>query len=285
MVRGSYDLRTLRIESGNRLVAAFKTKLGHKPGTKETDTIDEEGTRLLLVLKARFNKLTEGVVKELPSKRHWKGDELISSYSEACLIAEYLALEKAEVAQFRHLVPILEDFPIYNEFLEKIKGCGPTMSACIIAEFDIAKATYVSSLWKYAGLDVVTTNGESSGRSRRKEHLRRVQYVDKDGKPAERDGISFNPFLKTKLTGVLGSCLIKAKNDPYAAMYYDYKHRLENHPSWKEKTKGHRHNAAVRYMVKQFLADLYAVWRRLEGLPVHAPYSEAKLGINHRKAA
>jgi hypothetical protein len=33
MVRGSYDLQKLRIESGNRLVATFKAKLGHKPGT------------------------------------------------------------------------------------------------------------------------------------------------------------------------------------------------------------------------------------------------------------
>ena len=42
-----------------------------------------------------------------------------------------------------------------------------------------------------------------------------------------------------------------------------------NHPGWAAKTKGHRHNAAIRYMVKRFLADLYNVWRKLEGLEIH----------------
>lgn len=287
MIRGSYDLQKLRIESGNRLVATFKAKLGHKPGKKEAETIDEEGQDLLDELKTRFKKLTEGVIRELPAKRHWKGDELIATYTEGCLIAQYLKLEEAEARQFRHLEPALADFAIYNEFLAKVRGCGPAMSAVIIGEFDISKATYASSLWKYAGLDVVTTDDgkPAMGRSRRKEHLRKVQYIDKDGNPAERDAITFNPFIKTKLTGVLAACLIKAGNEPYAQIYRDYKHRLENEPQWKEKTKAHRHNAAMRFMIKTFLADLYAAWRQIEGLPVYPPYSRDKLGINHRKVA
>jgi hypothetical protein len=48
-----------------------------------------------------------------------------------------------------------------------------------------------------------------------------------------------------------------------------------------EKSKGQRHNMAMRYMVKMFLIDLYTKWRTLEGLPVSVPYSEAKLGIKH----
>jgi hypothetical protein len=36
---------------------------------------------------------------------------------------------------------------------------------------------------------------------------------------------------------------------------------------------------ALRYMIKIFLIDLYNNWRRLEGLPVAPPYSEAKLGM------
>jgi hypothetical protein len=43
----------------------------------------------------------------------------------------------------------------------------------------------------------------------------------------------------------------------------------------------HRHQAALRYMVKQFLAELWVKWRELEGLPVTEPYSVAKLGIRH----
>ena len=69
MVRSAYDLQKLRIEMGNRLVAQFKSKLGGQPSKKESDTIDEEGQDLLNELKAHFRKLTEGVAKELPTKR------------------------------------------------------------------------------------------------------------------------------------------------------------------------------------------------------------------------
>jgi hypothetical protein len=48
-------------------------------------------------------------------------------------------------------------------------------------------------------------------------------------------------------------------------------------------TKGHRHNMAIRYMVKEFLADLWTIWRTLEGLETKPRYAEAKLGIIHSK--
>jgi Transposase IS116/IS110/IS902 family len=282
MVRSAYDLQKLRIEMGNRLVAQFKSKLGGQPGKKEIETIDDEGQDLLKDLKVSFAKLTEGVAKELPSKRNWKGDELITSHAEGILLYNYITLERNEAKQFRLLVATLDEFPIYTEFLQRIRGCGPTMSAVVISEIDIAKARYPSSLWAYAGLDVVATDWK--GRSRHKEHLRQISYINKDGKPATRLGITFNPLLKTKLTGVLGPCLIKAGSDPYKTIYDGYKHRLESHPKWSASTKAHRHNAAIRYMIKRFLCDLYAAWRPLENLETSPEYAEAKLRITHRAA-
>lgn len=47
------------------------------------------------------------------------------------------------------------------------------------------------------------------------------------------------------------------------------------------KTKAHINAMALRYVAKIFLVDLHAKWRELEGLPVPAPYSEAKLGLHH----
>ena len=47
------------------------------------------------------------------------------------------------------------------------------------------------------------------------------------------------------------------------------------------KSKAHRHNAAMRVMVKAFLLELYKQWRPLEGLPVVPPYAEAVLGRTH----
>ncbi|GAG18334.1 unnamed protein product, partial [marine sediment metagenome] len=158
---------------------------------------------------------------------------------------------------------------------------------------DIHKARYPSSLWKYAGLDVAS---DGRRRSRRKEHLVTVQYTDKNGEPAERQSITFNPFLKTKLMGVLGPSFLRAGQDdnPYAAVYYDRKHRLESHAKYGTLNDGkkdedgriiasklRRHNQALGVMLKQFLVDLYAKWRELEGLPVSVPYHEAKLGHVH----
>ena len=126
--------------------------------------------------------------------------------------------------------------------------------------------------------------GDGRRRGRFKEHLVDREYTDKDGKQQLKKGITFNPFLKTKLVGVLGGCLMKTKGE-YKGVYDGYKHRLENHPKHAEKSKGHRHNMAVRYMIKIFVQDLWLKWREVAGLPITAPYSEAKLGLKHDQDA
>ena len=282
IVRGAYDIQKNRIQTGNRLVANFKAKLGQAPSEKE-DTIDADGQQILANLRRSHKLLTEGVAT-FPRQATFKGDEVISSYTELCLVANYLELEEQEKTHLRRLGHILKDYPIYNNFLAGTTGVGPAMAGVIISEIDITKAEYPSSIHKYAGLDVAK---DGQGRSRRKEHLEDSEYVDADGVVQIKKGITFNPFLKTKLVGVLGSSFIKQSPDKckYRKVYDDYKHRLENMDAHKEKSKGHRHNMAVRYMIKIFLIDLYNEWRALEGLPVAPTYTEAKLGKVHGKAA
>lgn len=126
---------------------------------------------------------------------------------------------------------------------------------------------------------------ETGGRSRRAEHLVQRAYTAADGTEKERASITFNPFLKTKLMGVLSASFLRAGENKYSTAYRDYKFRLENNPAHAEKSKGHRHNMALRYAVKMFLIDLHAKWRELEGLPVTVPYHEAKLGLHHGRDA
>ena len=282
IVRGAYDIQKNRIQTGNRLVSNFKAKLGQAPSQKE-DTIDADGQQILANLRRSHKLLTEGVAT-FPRQATFKGDEVISSYTELCLVANYLELEEQEKTHFRRLGNILKDYPIYNNFLAGVVGIGPAMAGVVISEIDITKAEYPSSVHKYAGLDVA---GDGQGRSRKKEHLEESQYTDKNGELQTKKGITFNPFLKTKLVGVLGSSFVKQSPDKckYRKVYDDYKHRIENMEAHKEKSKGHRHNMAVRYMIKIFLIDLYNEWRSLEGLPVAPTYSEAKLGKIHGKAA
>ncbi len=296
MVRGAYDLQKLRIQTGNRIAANFKAKLGQEPGEPE-EMLDSEAANILKDLRQRFKRLTDGLIR-LPTPARFKGDNVISTYTELCLIAQYVELDSTETVHFRRLGNILKEYPIWNEFLLGRKGVGPAMGGVIISEFDIHKARYPSSLWAYSGMDVAD---DGRGRSRRKEHLVKVKYTNKDGKEAERDSITFNPFLKTKLLGVLGPSFLRCKGDD-ADVYNTYKHRLETDPTrrkvtaaaFKKLSKEEQkdawspariHNAAIRYMVKQFLCDLYNAWRPLEGLPVAPTYHEAKQGHKHEKRA
>lgn len=280
MTRGAYDLQKLRIQSGLRLCANFRNKLGQTAGETEDD-LDDAAKEVLEALRESYKRLTDGIARNriLPPKDKFKGDALVSEYSELVLISQYLELERVERQQFGQLEAVLTEFPIYTGWLRDIVGVGPTMAAVIISEFDISKARYPSSLWAYSGLDV---GPDGRGRSRRKEHLVKREYVDKDGEVKERDSITFNPFLKTKLMGVLAGSFLRCKS-PYADIYRQYRHRLETDPAKAEWSKGRSNEAAKRYMVKMFLCDLYNAWRPIEGLSVAPTYQEAKHG--HRHAA
>jgi|TARA_R110002124_G_scaffold283417_1_gene459389 hypothetical protein len=276
-VNGFYSIQKTRIRVGNNIVANFKIKLGQEPSSPETD-LDADAKLLLKNLRESYKKITDGVVSMTP--RQFKKDGLISDFSEFALVQQYDRLVTNEDEALKQLKYSVRDFDIYNNFLEDVTGVGPTLAAVIISGFDIHKAEYASSLWAYAGLDVV----KGAGRSRKKEHLIETTYMDAEGKEQTKMGISFNPFLKTKLIGVLGSSFVKT-NGKYREIYDNYKHRISNMPAHAEKSKGHLNNMAIRYAVKRFLVDLYYNWRTMEGLPIAAEYSEAKLKMVHGKAA
>lgn len=276
MVRGAYDLQKLRIQMGNRIVGNYKSKLGQEPSMPESELGADE-KKLLDRLRINYRKITDGVTGELPTQKKFKGVELISTYTELCLLNQYFDLEAKEAKHFRQLEKALEEYPIYTEFLKKVKGCGSAMSGVIISEIDIHKAKYASSLWMYAGLDVAP---DGRGRSKRKEHLVEQTYIDHEGNEQKKMGVTFKPFLKTKLVGVLASSFLRSQSS-YSDVYYDYKNRLKNDQRHADKSDGHIHNMAMRKMIKIFLIDLYANWREIEGLEVHPPYHEAKLGLFH----
>lgn len=278
LTKGCYDIQELRIQMGNRIVANFKTKLGIEPGTKEKES-QADTKKVLNTIRSSYNRMTDGV-QQISKRVNFEYDGVISNFSELCLIDQYIELLTNEKAHFRRLENTLGNFEIWTAWLSDVKGVGPAMGAVIVSEIDIEKAKYVSSIWKYAGLDVV----DGEGRTRQKKHLVEIEYQDSEGETKTKLGITFNPFLKTKLIGVLGPCLKRAK-DHYAGVYDDYRHRIDNEKKHQKKSDGHRHNMAVRYMVKMFLKDLYAEWKQIEGLPQHPTYQEAKLGHTHNSHA
>lgn len=198
-------------------------------------------------------------------------------------------LHKLEKEAVKELKKALKGYPVYEEWLVHQKGIGPALAGVLVAEIDIHRARYASSIHHYAGV-ACDTNGAAMARKKGQK-------------------ITYNPFLKAKLLKVMGDCLLRA-NSGWRKHYDERKHRRQHQSTvcalcghtdtpgkyegktcyncngdyrnapW-GKSDAHRHRDAIRYMVKHFLSRLYEVWRPLEGLEVHRPYAEAHLGRVH----
>ena len=310
MVRGAYDLQALRMQTGLRLCANFRAKLveAAEDDEAETDTDTEEelsddALQVIAELKNSYKRLTDGVARNrtLPAQKGFSGDELISSYSELVLVDQYLGIERQEAQQFRYMGDMLTNIPIYTQYLDAQRGIGPAMAAVLLTSFDINKAHYASQFWALAGLDVAP---DGWARSRRAEHLIDRKYTDKNGEIKTRKGTTYDPWLRSKLLGPMAASFMKQAS-PWRVEYDNYKHRIQSDPNrikltvaeWKKRHKagddlknlwppGRIHRAALRYMVKMFLADFWRTWRALEGLEVTEPYAVGKLGMHpHGRAA
>jgi len=197
----------------------------------------------------------------------------------------FKTMERKSLSEIKRL---LKHHPMWP-WLQKQKGCGPTMAGVICSTIDIHRAGTVSALWAYAGLHVSNETGRAPKRKR-------------------GEKFNHNPFLKAKLLKVLADCFIKSKSD-WTSHYYAYKARKQNqmvpvcmacggNGHLKDKTPckncgatggpapwgasdAHRDLAARRYMIKSFLRELWTEWRKAEGLPVGETYAEAYLGRRH----
>lgn len=248
---------------------------------------------------------------------------VISDESEVNLLNSYDMLVKSEAELMKPIKNMVESHPLWTNFLKDVRGCGHLMAAVILSEFEIDKANYVSSFHKYAGLDTVGIVDDQEfiedeegnptipnpnygkiiryeGRGRKAAHLETMQYIDKHGNENTKKGISYNPFLKTKLLGVLAPSFIKcreavldADENPvideatgkkvtvpsyYGQVYYDYRNRLDNDRRHDDKKDAHKHAMAMRYMIKMFLKDLFVAWCLVTDRKPPAPYEVAYLG-------
>lgn len=211
---------------------------------------------------------------------------------------------------------VLKRVPIWNEWLSKVKGVAEIAGGHILGNFDIHEATTVSKMWQYAGLNAGMVRGKKRIEADKyKPDMGQVvsTIMGENGKPKDYIVLTdtlvrgdkatagfvlpFNKALRTALVGVLAPGFVKCKSSYALDYYYPYKARLEQEANgvaspgnkdegkaWSAVSKGHRDNAAKRYMIKMFLKDLYVAWRTVEGLPVRTPYAEEFLGKVHRLA-
>jgi hypothetical protein len=287
-IKGVYDIQKVRIGLGNRIVSNTYSRLGISKGKSKKD-MDTIKRHMLDVILGEYTSITDAMVeKNLPIRNYFEDvpeKTLISSTAEYNIIRVYRELKMYEDVLVKEVTSLVSEHRLWNAFFKDVKCVGPMMAGICISEFNIFKARHVSSFYKYAGLDVVLKeeNGEiiGEGRSVKREHMVKVEYVNKKGENATRDSLTYNPFLKSKLVGVLGGSLMR-KVSPYRKDYDGYLFRLQNSPKYSGDTKelkSRRQNMARRYIVKCFLRDLWVAWRTLEGLEVTEPYEVAKLGM------
>jgi hypothetical protein len=366
-IAANFQLRLL-----NKIATATTDKEKEKLEKEYAKILTDLRKEYILLTNSIVNEEYEIILGNLPTPKKFQPSPLISTYAELILVDQYVRLYNQEKINGEQLEIALNEVPIYTRYLKHVDGVGPKMAGVLISEIDIRKAKYISSLWRLAGLDTTVVgkytndkgekvlipfaeimkyyedigeNGpmfyhgkhevtfETVGRSRQAHCLVDIPYTNKEGQEAIRRGITFNPYLKTKIVGVLAPAFLKAsktfvngkrmgvglriklasgmgcevKGTPaaqkeqadtylreagyeltpmptrFGKIYYDYKSRIERSqkPEHQGKTPSHIHNMSVRYAAKEFLRELYVVWRHLEGLPIYESYETAKLGYSH----
>ena len=159
------------------------------------------------------------------------------------------------------------DHPFINAALG-IRGLGANTIAYMMSYVEIEKAQYASSLWAYCGYDKASheryTKGEAGGGNKT---LRTVLYTMADSMIKTRSAYrDIYDREKEKLSA--SKKITKSRNTQGKLIEC----------AWEDTKPSHRHGAAMRKMIKIFLAHAWHVWRSVEGLETNLPYVEDKLG-------
>lgn len=216
---------------------------------------------------------------------------------------------RAELLE-RDMMKVLRQIPIFVHFLDKVKGCGPVISAYLVAEIDFTRCTKPSSLRQFCGLGVDPRTNRLFRRTR-----------------GERN--SYNAELRTRLFQMFVSMRkngARYGSTKYLEIWDNYKHRMQHsrRPDLRKNVTSVDENARPPELATAFdsnatlldrekvldantkgdertflkgnkwidstgwhkaadvfLEDLYVVGRAIEGLPVWPNYYAAKLGYAH----
>ena len=244
-----YDHQDVRTRSLNRVRSLIRRKLLDIGYTREEKKEEERESQKeykdekLLELLKKANE--EGKLTD--SDRDFLENAFELGNSES-------SVEKSYEMKLK---PLIEEEPIWNEWLKYVNGISTRNTSRLLKYFGYCERfESVSKLWAYSGLSV------------------------KDGKSMKRkkgEKLSYNIRIKSGVVGVVAKNLILA-NGKYKTQEYDtYKKRiLERGCCNNEKCKGkpgHAANMANRAMVKIFLSHYWAMTRKLKGLPTRSPYA------------
>lgn len=219
------------------------------------------------------------------------------------LVRSYEALRREEELLARDIKEHMKELevPIYDLWLKNIRGVAELLSAQLLAKIkDIGRFKHVSNLYSYSGYGVfngVIQSPKKKSKTNYRRDLKTILHKIGDNILMGKDPYyrAYYEYFKKKeekknkprkvpLTeDVMGEYLARdiPELDLKAGTIIKKRvYRMLKRAGYKEVeivlSKGHIHMRAKRKMIKLFLAHLYEVWRRLEGLPVDVPYSIAR---------
>ena len=202
------------------------------------------------------------------------------------------------------IVKQLKNHALYLQYLSKIAGIGPLISAGMISYVDdIEKFDNISSLWQYCGYGMnryctackkptsIEVKYETGKIAKKLHPLEECPICHGETVPILQKRTTgyqsnWNDRLKVLAWKASGSFVKQsAAKSKYRKLYDKIKkEERKNHPEkivTKGKTTfndGHIHNRAMRKVAKIFLAHLWQTWRRQEGLETTEPYAKQLLG-------
>lgn len=191
-------------------------------------------------------------------------------------LEEQSAVLKTELDRHSKLVAkAMQDFATMDAFSRvalAVPSIGPLTVAQCLVYIDLSKARHASSLWAYVGLDKPSharfEAGKASGGNRT---LRTALYLMSDSQIKGR-GPYREVYDRVKARLEISEKLVKSRNTQG--------HLIEI--AWKDAKPCHRHGAALRAVMKHYLADYWFVGREMLGLENGPCYAEAMLGGNHK---
>lgn len=149
-----------------------------------------------------------------------------------------------------------------------VVGVGPITVAGLQTYVDLEKADSASAMWKYVGLHAASheryTKGEAGGGNKT---LRTIIWNTANSMTKNRDCPYRVVYDQTKDRLAASEKVVKSRNTQG--------HLVE--VPWKDTKPSHRHGAALRAIMKHFLADYWFVGRTLAGLDARPLYVEEKL--------
>ena len=246
-------------------------------------------------------------------EQHNISEESLQEYGVADLLKKAESFEK-DVKKL--LTKEMPKYQIYNDYLIKIMGIGPTLSAGLLAHIeDITKFDNISKLRQYAGFGMNAYCSKC-----KKPAFFMAEFKKRDGKVTKVKRLSpmkncpicgekTKDIIQRRIQGYQGNwnnkfkvlcwkisgSFVKQKafkkdgktiNSGYRLLYDQFKEEeLRKHPKQIKNeegkiqfNKGHINDRALRRVVKLFLSHLWIVWRTQRNLSITSPYEKGILG-------